>query len=370
MNRQIDEYTQSKIFSHMDRFNELVEGKDVFPITVEMNITNRCNYSCGWCSEQLYREASPLSEIPWWTAVKAMVDMHRCGVRSVTIEGGGEPTLHKDFAAIVAGAPHGLDLGLITNGSTLALMSAETFQRFSYVRVSLDAAGDYMYAKVHGLVAANDTANLEAYGKVMTSIARAAKRMRPGQVLGVSYIVSEDTVSGVVDAVRSVKAVGATYIQFKPLLGVGDFSIHYPTDLSWIEKVKAEDDPLGFRVYLSRFGKEEIGKPHGVRQFKYCRAHRLVGAITATGDVVLCCNLKHKYLDERFVFGNIRMKSYEEIWKSEERHKIVAQVEGSETFVRDVCTYCRMNEFNDMIEEATELPEFRTSRLSPLWRFI
>lgn len=349
-----NEFSASKLANHRGRVNELIEGKDVFPVTVEMNITNLCNFDCPWCSEDEFRRRHAGATIPWQIVVQAMKDMKRLGVQSVTLEGGGEPTVHPHFKDIVLADHVGLDIGLITNGSTLLTFSQELIERFVYIRVSLDAGDAETHAKMH-------SRETDIYNRILAGIERVAKLKMPKEVLGISYIVTPETIPGMVQATKIARLIGADYIQFKPLLG-HDGTIKYFEMGDVLEEVKEQDSPPHFRVYLSRFGKDEIGKPVGVRNYKHCRSHRLIGAIASNGDVMLCCNLKHRY-DREFSFGNLRFQSFEDIWRSERRHRIINRVESDERFLKDICIYCRMNSFNEIIEGSL-------TDLNPLWRVI
>lgn len=351
--KMFEEYSQSKLFYHLGRVAELVEGEDIFPITVEFNVTNVCNYRCPWCSETKYRSRHANATLPWQVVVRSIKDMAKSGVRSVTIEGGGEPTVHPHFMNIAMADYYDIDLGLITNGSRLDKFPEEMYKRLAYVRVSLDAGDAKTYEAVHGV---------DAFSDVMSNMSWVAGINGRG-TLGVSYVVSEDTLAGIYEAARKVKDAGADYIQFKPLLG-DDMKIHYFEMGDALKAVKQFGDGT-FKVYLTRFAAEEIGRPYGCRTYKFCRAHRLIGAVAATGEVLLCCNLKHKFEDDRFAFGNLNKKSFCEIWQGERRHKIINDVETDEEFLQRACGYCRMNEFNKMVEDYIENAE-----INPLWKFI
>jgi GTP 3',8-cyclase len=335
---------------------ELVEGKDVFPITVEMNLTNACNMKCGWCSESPWRTKRPTSSLHSAVAIRAMRDMARCGVRSVTIEGGGEPTMHPQFANIVMSDVYGMTLGLITNGLGLYRMPHEVIERFSYIRVSLDAGDPKTYAAVHGR-------EEETFAWAMAGINRASIYKKKKAIVGVSYIITPETIPGMLEAIKRVRDAGANYIQFKPLVGRNWMAEFF--DMGEMrEKAMAEDDPAGFRVYMSRLSEGEWMKPLGTQSYKFCRAHRLVGAIAATGDVLLCCNLKNRLVLDAVSFGNLNEKSFEDIWRSEKRHRMVHLVETSERFKKEACCYCRQDALNEKVEKMME-------EGSPaLWRVI
>jgi GTP 3',8-cyclase len=350
------QFSIDKLDFHRDRLMELLEGKDVFPITVEMNLTNVCNIKCGWCSEKPWRTKYPTSALHWQVAARAIEDMARCGVRSVTFEGSGEPTFHPQFENIAMSDVHGMTLGLITNGLKLSGFSKEVIGRFDYIRVSLDAADPKTYSFVHGCEEEN-------FDRALTGIGQASSLRKERGVIGVSYIITPETIPGMLEAINISRSLGADYIQFKPLVGRNWMAEFF--DMGEMrEKAMAEDDPAGFRVYMSRMSEDEWMKPLGTQKYTFCKGHRLIGAIVATGDVVLCCNLKHKLELDKVSFGNVNEKSFEEVWKSERRHRIINIVETHELFKKKICCYCRMDALNEKIEkmEADGAPA--------LWRVI
>lgn len=350
-----DEYNgKSKMRLHTDRVFQFLGGENVYPITIEVNLTNACNYACPWCSEQESRNMFSAASIKKDVMLKALVDMKNGGVRSVTFEGGGEPTVHPHFEAIINNAPD-MDYGLITNGSRLHVLSKETIARLKYIRVSLDASDRETYKLIHGVDGFDDV----IYGM------RRVGAINCRGVLGVSYIVSNDTVPGMVEAAHLARDLGADYIQYKPLLG-RNWKFVYCSMGNMLDAVMQFNDPPNFSVFLSRFSPEEIGTSYGKRDYKFCRAHRFIGAVAATGSVELCCNLKHKYLNGEYSFGELSENvSFKDIWESERRMKIINIVETDTSFLKKVCVYCRMNDFNELLESAVE-----GSIYNPLWRFL
>ncbi len=353
MGKNIDgAYQPKKLLKHYDRVCSFLGGEDVIPVTVEMNITNRCNYHCPWCSEGTYRGKHANAELDATVVIRAAESMLSCGVRSITWEGGGEPTLHREFNRILANLPNGIDHGLITNGSLLHKIPPELLNKFKYIRISFDASDREVYRKIHGV---------DQIDRVLENTSYVAKYFNG--ILGFSYIVSDDTVQGMETAAVLAKNAGAHYIQFKPMLQHNG-TIAYVDMGTKLTDVMTYSTSPSFNVFLSRFSDEEVGTPFGVRDYTFCRAHRFVGAVTATGSVELCCNLKHRFPD-LFSFGNLNSLDFAAIWYGQDRKNILAKVEKDPNFIKKYCGYCRMNEFNMILED-----HVNNGRYSPLWRFI
>ena len=74
------------------------------------------------------------------------------GLLSIILLGGGEPTLHKDFAEIVRYIKQkGLQLGIVTNGSRLFKVAeiVDLLGDEDWLRISIDAATEETFTRSH-----------------------------------------------------------------------------------------------------------------------------------------------------------------------------------------------------------------------------
>jgi len=128
-----------KVLLHQQLLNSIRFQRKIVPVHVQLNPTNRCNFNCKFCScsERNKNLEMPLDEI-----VDCMKTARNLSCQSVTITGGGEPTLHKHFKEMVEKLRElGLQLGLVTNGSLVEQFPSRFFDNFVWVRVS---AGDQL----------------------------------------------------------------------------------------------------------------------------------------------------------------------------------------------------------------------------------
>jgi len=126
-----------KVLLHQPLASVMRLEHKIIPVHVQLNPTNRCNFSCGFCS---CSGRDKNLELPLESVVELMTEARSLGCQSATITGGGEPTLHHDFREMVEKL-RGLQiqLGLVTNGSLLNYYLSRFFDNFVWVRVS---AGD------------------------------------------------------------------------------------------------------------------------------------------------------------------------------------------------------------------------------------
>jgi len=343
---------------HLESLNDFLCGKDIVPVTWEVNLTNICNYKCGWCSETDYRSKFPDSYVDADKLIDFLKRSAELGTKSVTIEGGGEPTMHKDFGKIVNELSNGgLDVGLITNGSMLTNYEKIIVECLKYVRISFDAGTEDIYRKIHGV---------NFFKRVVDGINRIVegrKKVDRGSspvVVGVSYIVSEKNFKDVWDAAGLMKKLGADYIQYKPLIGRDSRFIYVPGAKEVLTEVKNHYEDDKFKIFVVRM---DAAMPCGDRDYDFCYAHRFIGAVSANGEVHLCCNLKHLY-EDKFSFGNLEKKNFDEIWFGDKRKKILKMVEGQRLFTDLYCGQCRMNSYNVILNNLKKREEV------PMWTFF
>lgn len=108
----------AKILHHQKLMRSCLHEHKVFPIHLQLNPTNRCNFNCDFCScsgrdKRLELSIDELGEI--------MANVETLGCESVTVTGSGEPLMHKDLDGLLDICTNalGIQVGLVTNGLLL-----------------------------------------------------------------------------------------------------------------------------------------------------------------------------------------------------------------------------------------------------------
>ena len=88
------------------------------PYHIQFIPTNRCNGNCPWCSCKGVDRSLELATQEANDIINYFSDL---GTRAITITGGGEPLLHRDFETIYQNIiDHNIQSGLVTNGILLS----------------------------------------------------------------------------------------------------------------------------------------------------------------------------------------------------------------------------------------------------------
>jgi hypothetical protein len=118
--------------------------------SINFDLTTACNHNCAFCVDaDVLNTQKPFKYTDICDTIDTLIEN---GLRSVILIGGGEPTLHPDFEAIVKHIKeNGLQLGIVSNGSRndKVLNILPFLQKHDYIRFSIDAATEKTYQKIH-----------------------------------------------------------------------------------------------------------------------------------------------------------------------------------------------------------------------------
>ena len=193
------------------------------PVSVNLDLTSACNFACPHCVDSGIINTGEQLDLK--TVCDTVDTLRSQGLLSVILIGGGEPTLYRDFEAVVAHVKsRGIQLGIVTNGSRLSRIAAivDSLEPEDWVRISIDAGTEETFAASH----------LPKTSITLAGLLREAeglKKRNPLITLGFSFVIVWEgiTVSGRplhrnIDEMdlgaRLAADHGFDYISFKPCL--------------------------------------------------------------------------------------------------------------------------------------------------------
>lgn len=324
--------SQAKMLFLIDRLYEYQQNDDCYPSFMELNLTNCCNYKCFWCISENFHGRDTLD---YHVLVKFMKEFKEKGGKAVTFSGGGEPTLHPRFTDLAFEAKRiGLDLGLMTNGSFKPEYISVIGSFFNWVRFSVDTNNEKKYKKWKGVNTLKHVRkNIHALNK---------HNVRVGVNCNICTNHSFFDVIGLIKEFYK----DVNYIQFRPVL---------PRYFK-AERVQMNKNVWSFLIFIDKFfSKINISndkladiKNENFFKFKKCDGHFFEPVLNANGDLCVC--MYHPN-DERFIFGNIYHNSFEEIWKSRKRRKVIELIRSLdyENMCQACCKLAEPNKFLDYI---------------------
>ena len=316
-----------KLFFSPDKVENILSKRlpdMLYPISVELTLTNSCNLKCIYCSDKNLRERQGLSEQMSLDTLKRLFDdLASGGTKGIVLEGGGEPTIYPKFSEVVNYAVSvGLAVGLITNGTRS--MEKELLEKFEWIRVSLDASTAEEYLSLKGV---------DKFETVLDNISHYAECCK---TVGVGYVVTKNNLSQIEPLVIRLREMGVSYVQCRPVVDNPDL---YPegTDLSYLRYYQNSN----FGVMIDGM-KENAQSGNGGLP---CYAHSITGIISGDGSVYICGRLN--IYDWLKPIGNINEQSFRRIWYGVERQN-QAELLTDGDFCKTNCPQCRISKFNQM----------------------
>lgn len=332
------EYSKLKLLLHQDKVNSIfrvLSGESVYdsmpPISVELHLTDLCNLNCSWCTDGMLRrnKASNPKEVLF-----TLFDYLAAHGVGVTIEGGGEPSVHHDFAQIVRyGQAKSLRMGLISNG---VRDFSELIPCFTWARISLDASTAEEYEIEKGCA---------KFDTVLGNLSRFAASRDPSRThVGVGYVLTVRNQSRLVPLIHDLDGMGVDYIYLRPVEEAPGLTPSIDDLFSLKKELVRLSDGLRIRCLLTvseRLATDNDGLP--------CVCHSLSCIIQANGDVALCEKRRH----DPIVFGNLRNAPFEELWNSALRRQASQRL--IDPLLQKGCGVCRITSFNAVFSDVSHI---------------
>lgn len=335
-------FSQDKIFLHGDRLREYLDDvKTKAPITMEMDLTNRCNNNCPACTgyndDGIQMSTEFARNLIWQVAA--------LGTRGLIFTGGGEPLLHKGLPELMLYAKEsGLDTGLITSGQApkgFGEKELETIvKNASWIRVSLDAGSTEKYRMMHGLPGASHYKALNFINKLCEERDSAAR----DTTIGVGYLTGagnpREEQEDIFRAALLAIYAGADYFQLRPLHG-SDRDVEMPKILHKFVESANKRTKLLTSAHKYKWMDEK-----GKRNYDYCHGARFASVITADGILNACCHFRNQPIGH---IADLKYSRLKDVWESGLVEKALDKID-----VHECVPYCRCDGFNRSIEQMVQ----------------
>jgi MoaA/NifB/PqqE/SkfB family radical SAM enzyme len=307
-----------KLLTHAERLQQLALKEDCTPLTIEIDPCAKCGHACIFCSSgdnKLQGE-----DLPEELVIELLHDLRERDVRSVVWKGGGEPTLSPLLGKYITLAHElGFSQGLTTNGSCLHRVEQPAAAFLSWNRISLDAATAETHYKIH---------RSRDFDHIIANISRYLA-LKPTGSLGLNMNIDVDNYLEIESFVLLGMRLGVSYVSMRTAyyecFGYENrlnetVAKLIQTKLDQVQKL----DTGRMRVVIGQGA--NLGHI-GALPAKCCLAPALRGIVTATGEVVACCDLRY---EPGYSFGNLKEHSFWTIWDGPKRQEVFARTKKKE----------------------------------------
>ncbi len=340
----IDRLSFEKVFYFPEHLKKLVAGEDAFPIHLQIGPANFCNHDCTFCyAARSMFDAKKVARtrIDVERLMEIIDEMGELGLRSATLAGAGEPTLHPRIHDIINGmGERGIDVGMFTNGSCISAKTAQAIiDHCAFVRFSLTGAT----RQIHDLVHANGD-----FERVVANIEKLIRMRRSSlPILGSQFILASYSAADVVEGARLAKSLGLDYYEIKPAYVAPEkpdqmentLSVEEADDL--IQEAKTYESER-FKVYGKLEQVRTVFTNVDDRPYDDCPGHKSSTVVEADLELYICANQRIP----EFSFGNLRGQSFQQAWEGERRREILERLDVHECVPR-----CRMDPLNKIVHE-------------------
>ncbi|MFC1574472.1 radical SAM protein [Gemmatimonadota bacterium] len=347
-------YSASKAAWHIERIQALREGRQIVPVTLQLNISDLCNQNCSWCAYRADRGLSveqfadeggnrnPNRMIPQQKVREILEDAAAMGVQGVIFTGGGEPTVHPHHLALFRFALDlGMDCSLNTNGVLHRPGWEEVLPRLTYVRYSIDAGSPEEYAEVRDA----QTSHYETALANMSDLARRVEKVSSRCVVGAGYVVSPTTWHHLERGVINIRDTGAHYVRLASMQSTGGRAAYgdsYEEARTACRRAEALSDG-GFRV-VNMFDAAMGGRP----DYRFCGMQQFVLYVGGNLKVYRCCYTAYM---EHGEIGDLTGQSLRYWFESDKKRAMIAAFDARS------CEACALNEKNRAINQMVGTPD-------------
>lgn len=292
-----------------------------FPLTVTLELVNRCNLDCIMCYTVNHSEKKSTLGMNDIRSILAEGEKH--GMPALVIGLGSEPLLFKGARDVMAAAMDAqvMDVFLGSNGVLLTEQIAEFLveRQIARVEISLDAATPETYAQVRRK---NELERIEANIRKLIEIKRARNSALP--VIRLTFCVQE----------LNQHERGAFLNKWRDLVDYVDFQMMVD---------HGDIDELRETGTVDNIGEMELDSTYCAYPFNSLH-------VWANGNITPCCTFFAK--SDELVLGNVADTTLEEVWNGDKINAIRAELLSGN--VRDICRVCLSQRAKEMFDDVVD----------------
>lgn len=316
---QLERFQSDKklAFSHTEWLLRFAEQGFNYPITLEVDPTNKCPLNCSYCVWRNYLDHDK-SSLDQESLERIVREASVLGVKSIIWTGGGEP-LSNPFtvSAVRLSSTLGMSNAMFTTAVPMTLGVIEQLaSNLDWIRFHLDGATPKTYANSHGVsekvfeTATNNIVDFVEY----------KKKQQLSVSCGMGTVALKSNIDEVSHLALLAKQLGLDYFQYKPDLAQISKSDYL---YWWNTQVVPKMDELSTLLIDDYFTLQYNNQTdeYTMDQIGRCYIHHALTAVTADGRVSFCKSLRD---DIRLSLGNISECSLKGLFDSE-RHLRLCQ---------------------------------------------
>lgn len=332
-----------KLIYHPDRVAAWNRGENIYPIELEIGLTNACNHRCIFCAVD-YTGYEPVMMDEG--VLKKNIDIFaEKGIKSIIYAGEGEPLLNRNAVDIInTTKSKGIDAAMSTNGVLLTPeVSRECLKSLTWIRFSTAAIENDTYEKIHQC----RKGDLSVVLNNMQEAVRVKKDQNLSTTIGVQLLLLPDNKNEVLKMAQEMKKIGVDYFTVKPFSQHPQSGNILQVDYREMMDVEKELKKLETDEYKIYFRAHSMEKLVCKRDYTQCLALPFMTYIDAKGNIWPCIVFMGK---DDMKYGNLYEENFQEIWEGENRKKLM-EFFSKMDLEKNCRELCRLDEMNKYLTE-------------------
>lgn len=332
-----------KLIYHPDVVSRWMQGENIYPIELEIGLTNACNHRCIFCAVD-YTGYKP-DRIDSRLLIKNLEELVLKGIKSIIYAGEGEPLLHREAPEIINRTKSlGIDAAVSTNGVLLTPeVSRECLKSLTWIRFSVAGITDKTYDKIQ----CGKPGDLSKVLAHMEEAVKVKQEQHLHTTLGVQLLLLPDNKDEIVQMGKILREIGVDYFTIKPFSQHPQSQQILQVDYKEMLELESEVRELQTDDYKIYFRAHSMRKLECKRGYEHCWALPFMVYIDAKGNLWPCIAFMGK---EKLKYGNLNEESFVKIWEGEHRKEIVDYFMNMD-LEKDCRELCRLDEMNRYLEE-------------------
>ena len=334
-----------KLMYHQDRVKEWLDGKRIAPITIDMALTQGCNYKCVYCYGQLQDNQGYVLNNKVLSRFAG--DVEELGVRGISLISDGESTCSPHFYNFIKDIKsRNIDIAVGTNGVLLKEDKLkEMLSALTYLRFNISAGESKRYAEIMGC----KEKDFERIKEIIKESVKIKKANDLEVTIGLQMVLMPSFKDQIIPLTKLGRDLNVDYLVIKHCSDDEDNSlgVDYSKYDNLVDLLK-EAETYSTKDYLVKAKWSKI-LSQGKREYIQCYGPPFMVQISGSGLVAPCGMLfNEKY--KKFHIGNIAEKSFKEIWNSDKYWEVMTYI-GSENFdARSDCGHlCLQHKLNEYL---------------------
>lgn len=337
----------TKINWYHDRVRAWERGERIAPVTIDMALTQTCNFSCVFCYMQLQKNTGKY-KINKDHMTAFLEDAAGIGVKGVSLVSDGESSISPAYEHTIT---YGHSLGLsMASGTNAYLLKKELLCKImpclTYLRVNISAGDENRYQEIMGV-------KQGFRDQVLDNIRMMMKLKRENGwkcTVGMQMVLMPEFGDQIIPLTKLAVDLGVDYLQIKHCSDdvEGSLGVKYDEYQKLYDVLKKAETYSNDQTLI----KVKWSKIHdgNVRSYQRCYGPPFLLQISGTGLVAPCGILfNEKFKD--FHIGNITEQRFKDIWKSERYWDIVKHLASdkfnAQTFCGSLCLQHSVNKYLD-----------------------